>query len=265
MNDTQPPGLRIFTCAHSFHNFVPEILAQIAAAAGIRDHRQVGCLMIGGSRVSQHWDVPEMESWAKEALGRGGVDVLTLSPIWLPDEGIENFARLGLEHNPAIRICVQEFWLPNDEYVPVYPLAAYKEVDHDATDLDVLREHQGRYLRDLDEYVRGINQRLGRDAVCVVPAGQAALRLRERIVRGTAPGLRAQWQLFSDCWGHPAAPLRMLTAYCHFAVIYGRSPAGLPAIRLPGAPACPEWDGPLSRLLQELAWTAAVVHPMSGT
>ena len=55
------------------------------------------------------------------------VDVLTLSPIWLPDEGIEKFAKLGLEHNPDIRVTVQEFWLPNDTYHPVYPLEAAQE------------------------------------------------------------------------------------------------------------------------------------------
>ena len=58
---------------------------------------------------------------AKAALSAGKVDVLTLSPIWMPDEGIEKFAKLGFEHNPNIRITVQEFWLPNDTYEPIYP------------------------------------------------------------------------------------------------------------------------------------------------
>ena len=253
MSANPPAGLRVFTCAHSFHNFVPPILAQVAQAAGIAGHRQVGLAMIGGSRVAQHWDMPDLESWAKSSLRRGDVDVLTVSPIWLPDEGIEKFARLGMEHNQAIRVCVQEFWVPNDEYVPVYPLAGNQEVDHDLTDMAVLREAQRRYLEDLTKYVGEINQRLGREVVCIVPVGQAALALRERVAAGTAPGLKAHWQLFRDTWGHPTAPLRMLAGYCNFVKIYGQSPVGQKPINLPGAPTYPQWEA-LTALVQELAW-----------
>ena len=62
----------------------------------------------------------------------------------------------------------------------------------------------------------------------IVPVGQAAIALREKIVAGAAPGLKTQWDLFSDCWGHPQPPLQVLATYCHFAVIYRRSPVGLP-------------------------------------
>ena len=108
--------------------------------AGIKGHQVVGVSSIGGSRVIQHWNVAEEKNQAKAALRAGNVDVLTLSPIWLPDEGIEKFARLALEHNPHIRITVQEFWLPNDTYEPIYPLDPRKKVDHDATNLAELRK-----------------------------------------------------------------------------------------------------------------------------
>jgi hypothetical protein len=52
-------GQRIFTCGHSFHVFVPGILADLAKKADIKDHVQVGMSGIGGSRIIQHWDVPE--------------------------------------------------------------------------------------------------------------------------------------------------------------------------------------------------------------
>ena len=200
----------------------------MAKAAGIRDHEQVGLSSIGGSRVIQHWDVPEEKNQAKAALRAGKVDVLTLSPIWLPDEGIEKFAKLGLEHNPDIRVTVQEFWLPNDTYEPVYPLDTRKKVDHNATLIAELRKQQARYDRDLGDFVRGVNRRLGKDVVLIVPVGQAANALREKIVAGAAPGLKTQWDLFRDSWGHPQPPLQVLAAYCHFAVIYRRSPVGLP-------------------------------------
>ena len=82
-------GQRVFTCGHSFHVWVPGILADLAKKAGIEGHTQVGLSSIGGSRVIQHWNVPDEKNKAKEALKAGKVDVLTLSPIFLPDDGIE--------------------------------------------------------------------------------------------------------------------------------------------------------------------------------
>ena len=126
--DTAPitKGQRVFTCAHSFHGFVYGMLAEAAKNSGIEDHACVGLSGIGGSRVIQHSNASDEKHQAKVALSEGKVDVLTLSPIWVPDEGIEKFAKLGLEHNPNIRITVQEFWLPNDTYEPKYPLDVRK-------------------------------------------------------------------------------------------------------------------------------------------
>jgi hypothetical protein len=257
-------GQRVFTCGHSFHAFVYPMLAEMARSAGINDHQSVGTSRIGGSRVIQHWDVPEEKNQAKAALRAGKVDVLTLSPIWLPDEGIEKLARLGFEHNPDIRVLVQEFWLPNDTYHPVYPLETRKKVDHNATQIDGLRTQQARYDHDIEDYVRGVNGRLGKEVVFVVPVGQAAVALREKIVAGQAPGLTAQWDLFRDTWGHPQPPLRVLSAYCHFAVIYRRSPVGLPLPpELANAKDLKDKDE-LNRLLQELAWEAVRQHPLTG-
>ena len=257
-------GQRVFTCAHSFHGFVYPILGEMAKAAGIKDHQSVGSSRIGGSRVIQHWDVAEEKNEAKAALRAGKVDVLTLSPIWLPDEGIEKFARLGFEHNPEIRVTVQEFWLPNDTYHPVYPLETRVKVDHNATVIEELRKQQALYDHDMEDFVRGVNGRLGKDVVLIVPVGQAAVALREKIVAGQAPGLKAQWDLFRDTWGHPQPPLQVLSGYCHFAVIYRRSPVGLPLPpELEKAENLNDKDK-LNRLLQELAWDAVRHHPLSG-
>ena len=259
-------GQRVFTCAHSFHVFVYHLVDEMAKSAGIADHQSVGISSIGGSRVIQHWNVPDEKNATKAALTAGKVDVLTLSPIWLPDEGIEKFARLGLEHDPDIRVTVQEFWLPNDEYVPVYPLQTKKGTDHNATDLVKLREANAQYCHDIEEHVGDLNKRLGKEVVFVVPVGEAADALREKIVAGQAPGLKAQWDLFRDNWGHPQAPLQVLDGYCHFAVIYRRTPVGLP---MPPELAktkdlSPEDAEKLNRLLQKLAWDAVSHHPLTG-
>jgi len=257
-------GQRVFTCCHSFHCFVYPLVSEMAAAAGITDHQAVGRSSIGGSRVIQHWDVADEKNEAKAALKAGKVDVLTLSPIWLPDEGIDKFAQLGFEHNPDIRITVQEFWLPNDTYHPVYPLETRLKVDHNATDVAELRKQQAHYDQDVEQYVRGINKRLGKDVLLVVPVGDAAVALREKIVAGKAPGLKAQWDLFSDNWGHPKVPLRVLDGYCHFAVIYRRSPVGLPAPKDLASDKDLIEPDKLNRMLQELAWDAVTHHPLSG-
>ena len=103
-------GQRVFTCGHSFHVWVPGIMTDLAKKAEIADHTQIGTSSIGGSRVIQHWDIADEKNKAKDALKTGKVDVLTLSPIFLPDEGIEKFTNLALEYNKDIRICVQPIW-----------------------------------------------------------------------------------------------------------------------------------------------------------
>jgi hypothetical protein len=259
-----PKGLRVFSCGHSFHMFVVPILNEMALAAGITDHKIAGKSSIGGSRVMQHWDIPEEKNQAKAALRVGEVDVLTLAPIWMPEEGIGKFAKLGFEHNPNLRVTVQEFWLPNDTYEPRYPLDTRKPVDHNAADLAELQKDQDRYDHDVDEAARAVNKELGKEVIVTVPVGQATVALRRKIVAGEAPGLAQQGELFRDTWGHPQSPLQVLLGYCHFAVIYRRSPVGLPMPRALTNAQKPEWDEKLNRLLQELAWEAVIHHPLSG-
>jgi hypothetical protein len=266
--DPQPPittGQRVATCGHSFHVFTYRQVEQIAVSAGLM-HQLVGISSIGGSTVQKHWDVPEEKSAVKQVLKAGGADVLTLSPIWLPDEAIEQFVKLGIEHNPALRITVQEYWMPNDEYEPVYPLQTRKKVDHNATDLAKLRDATMRYAKDIEDYVKGINQRLGKDAVLIVPVGMAAVTLREKIVKGEAPGLKLQSELFRDNWGHALLPLQLLSSYCHYAVIYRKSPVGLPVpLAFRTLKDMSDDDkAKLNTLLQQIAWDTVSAHPMSG-
>src|SRR5687767_4702706 len=132
-------GQRVFSAGHSFHMFVPGLLREMAQAAGIEGHVLAGTQGIGGSRVIQHWDRADEQNSLKKALRSGEVDVLTLSPIYLPDEGIENLARLGLEHNPNIRVTIQEFWLPYDVYDLNYQRKRPEPVDRNARTVEELR------------------------------------------------------------------------------------------------------------------------------
>ena len=255
-------GQRVFTCGHSFHVWVPGIMTDLAKKAEIADHTQVGLSSIGGSRVIQHWDIADEKNKAKEALKTGKVDVLTLSPIFLPDEGIEKFTNLALEHNKDIRVCVQPIWLRWDVYEPTTKKP--EKVDHNAITADELRKWHAVYFKAMDEHVQGLNKKLGKTVLYVVPAPQAVIALREKIIDGKAPGLKSQDDLFTDAVGHGKPPLQVLVAYCNFAVVYRRTPVGLPVPAALKAAKFGDDEEKLNRLLQELAWDAVTRHPLSG-
>ncbi len=255
-------GQHVYTCGHSFHVFVPGILADIAKKAGIKDHVQLGLSSIGGSRVIQHWDVDDDKFKAKEILKSGKADVLTLSAIFLPDPGIENFTTLALEHNKDIRVVVQPIWLRWDIYEPTAKRP--EKVDHNAITIDELRKRHEPYFKVMDEHIRELNKKYGKTVLYIVPAAQAILALREKIVAGEVPGITTQEELFSDALGHGKPPLQLLVAYCNFSVIYRQSPVGLPVPNILKQSKLGDNEEKVNRLLQELAWDAVVRHPLSG-
>ena len=158
-----------------------------------------------------------------------------------------------------MRVTVQEFWLPFDRLDG--HTTRPKVVNHDAQTTAALKKEHEPYFKSMDKHVRDLNQKLGREALFVVPVGQAVLALREKIVAGQALGLKRQSDLFTDAIGHPRPPLQALVAYCHFAVIYRRTPVGLP---VPAILSKSPGGEKLNHLLQELAWDAVTHHPLSG-
>ena len=253
-------GTRVFVCAHSYMIYTAALLPEVAKAAGVA-HLDAGRQMIGGSRVIQHWNLPDEKNLARTALREGKVDVLTLSPhLILPDEGIDNFVKLGLEKNPKLRVLVQSSWMPKDG-----KSGAFKNEMRDAVPAQEVRQmrdsHNGGWLKNLEAQVSALNASVGREAVFILPVSAAVFALRERIAEGKAPGLAKQSEMFRDDHGHPADPLALLVTYCHFAAIHQRSPVGLPVpAQLKDRPQAEE----LNRLLQQLAWDAVTNYPMSG-
>jgi len=118
----------------------------------------------------------------------------------------------------------------------------------------------------MDDYVAALNAKLGKQVLFVVPAGQAVLALRTKIIAGEVPAFQKQSDLFKDAIGHPQPPLEALVSYCNFAVVYRRSPIGMPM------PDCmakatnrnPKWDDQLNLLLQQIAWDAVTHDPLTG-
>jgi hypothetical protein len=259
-------GQRVYSIGHSFHVFMPGILAQIAKSAGITDHQQVGLSSIGGSLVIQHWNVPDDKMKSKATLDSGNLDVLTMAPLYLPDEGIENFIRLASEKSPNIRVFVQEFWLPFDTHVNFKDKTVkVTPPNRDVFDVEKLQSEHDQYFREIDEHVRMLNEKyMGKPALFVAPVGQAVMALRKKIAEGAAPGLAKQTDLFTDAIGHAKAPLQVLVAYVYFADIYGRTPVGLPIPASLKGVGDEETTAKLNTLLQELAWTAVTEHPLSG-
>ena len=75
-------GQRVFFTGHSFHMFVAPRVRELASLAGLTKHQQLGAQGIGGSRVIQHWDLPDKENKAKQVLMGGEIDAG--SPSRLP-------------------------------------------------------------------------------------------------------------------------------------------------------------------------------------
>ncbi len=262
---TPDRGQRIFYTGHSFHVDIVPIMKDIAESAGISGQENLGLSAIGGSRVIQHWDVADSINEVKKALGTGKVDVLTMAPIFMPDEGIEKLATLALEKNPKIRITVQEDWLWRDTYEQIGDLRRVPRIwDYDAITGAELQKIHAPVFKSIDEHVAALNRKLGKTVLFIVPAGQAVIALRERIIAGNTGGLKTQTELFRDRVGHPAVPLQVLVAYCHYAVIYRRSPVGLPTPEIIAEAKKPEWGGETVRVLQEVAWEAVTQHRQSG-
>ena len=256
-----PRGLKVLTAGHSFHVWMPPLVAEMAKAAGIQGHEQLAISSIGGSKVIQHWDLPAEKNKAKPVLEAGKADLFTMAPTFLPDPGIENFTKLGLEHNPKLRLTLQQNWVPFEDPVIWLSKSKPKSIDRDGITLAQLRAKHDPYFKMIEDHVKELNARMPEAKIAIVPSGEAVMALRDKVIKGEAPGIRTQNELFTDALGHPGAQIRVLSAYCHYSVIYRRSPVGLPVVsqltKLPEAEK-------LNRLLQEIAWKSVTGHPMSG-
>ena len=254
-----PKGERVLVTAHSFHIFTAQRLAPLVQAAGIEGHKLVAAQMIGGSKVIQHWNLTDDKQKAKPLLTAAEVDVMTMSPhVYLPDEGINHFVELGAKNNPKLRFLVQHSWTPWDGWIGDEKVA--KNEDRDTRPLDKVRVANNRFRELIEAQITGLNKGLGRDAISIVPVGDAVMKLRELIAAGKAPGLTKQTDLFTDQIGHGKEPVLALTTYCNFACIYKISPVGLKDTNANLDKLSPE----LKPLLQQIAWETVSAYPLSG-
>lgn len=252
-----PAGLRVFYTGHSFHMFVPPQVEQLVKAAGIQNHKLVGTQGIGGSRVIQHWNLADDKNKAKPALASGEVDVFTMAAhLQIPDEGITNFTELGLKHNPNLRLLVQASWYPFD--VPRgSPGFITDNAQRDNARIPDLQAAVDEWRKKLEAQVDDLNKTHGKQAVFIVPVGDAVVKLRALVVDGKFPGVTKQSELFTDPIGHCHAHVQALASYCNYAAIYRVSPVGLKVQRS-------GLDDEQHAILQKLAWETVSKYPYSG-
>lgn len=260
-DNTAVPGQRIFYTGHSFHMFVPGMIEAMVKTANIKGHKLAGQQGIGGSKVIQHWQVPDEKNTAKQALIRGDVDVFTMaSHLLSPDEGITNFVKLGLEHNPNMRFLVQASWYPFDLPAPASgepDLRIKDNAQRDNVKIEDLQAAINGWRTQIETQVAGLNQKHGKKCVFIVPVGDAVVKLRAMVVAGKFPGITKQSALFRDPIGHGQGPIMVLAAYCNFAAIYRISPVGHTA---------PERsiNAEQHAILQQIAWDTVSKYPQAG-
>lgn len=258
-----PPGVRVFFASHSLMWYAPKPLGEMAEAAGIKSHKLLGLQSLGASKTVQHWNLPDDKNEAKKALKTGEVDVFVMSPISFPDEGVENYVKLGLEHNSSMRFIVQLSWGGGDIDNQDFPKGAFDNVDKEKTP-DQLKGIYERNIKAGEAQADELNKKYGKGKkiVALVPSAQAMVALRTKIARKEWPGLMKQGELFVDAV-HPSAPMEALNTYMHFAVLYGQSPVGLPIPTMLKNAKRETWDEKFNRSLQDLAWETVTRYPYS--
>ncbi|HYV39531.1 MAG TPA: hypothetical protein VE988_27830 [Gemmataceae bacterium] len=263
--DTATKGLRVFFTSHSLQWYVPAPLGELAKAAGLSDHKLVGHQQIGGNPTLAQWNLAEAKNEAKKALKKGEVDVFVMAPIQAPDQGIENFVKLGLEHNPNMRFSAQVSWGAYDADMQTFPQSGKGagKVDRNKTVEQLVKIHEIN-IRALEAQADDINKKYGKGkkVLFLVPSAQATITLRTKIINKEMPGIATQGELFRDAISHPTAPLEALNTYLHFAAIYRQSPVGLPPSSL--LKKDKKYDDKTDRVLQEIAWETITKYPYSG-
>ncbi|MCI0741806.1 MAG: hypothetical protein L0Y72_22460 [Gemmataceae bacterium] len=276
----KPAGQRVFYASHSLMWDMPPVLTQQVDACGIKGHTIVGHQRIGVSRTMQHWNMAEEKNQAKKALKQGKVDVFITSCLVHPDEGITNFVKLGLEHNPNMKFLMQISWpglgyTDNEQFNSkgkgkfgggFGKKGGMFRTPADNKPPDELARINAIDIKNAEAQAKKLNEEFGKGKTIVflVPTAQAHNALRTLIFKKEMPGMTDQQEVFIDPIGHPTAPVVALNAYLHFAVLYNCSPVGLPVPSNLKNAKRPEWDEKMNRKLQELAWELVTSYPPSG-
>lgn len=261
-----PAGpMRVFHLGHSLvGRDMPAMLQQLAGPGHLYDS-QLGW----GATLKAHWGDAEIPGFAQEnahpryrdaatAIDSGDYAAFVLTEmveirdaIRYYDSGkyVALWANRAWKANPATRVYLYETWPALDD-----PDGWLARLDTDPGlywEGDILR----RALAADDRH----------RPIYVIPAGTVLARfVREVQARGGVDGVTSAQDLFADNI-HPNDLGAYLVALTHYAVLYQRSPVGLPRqlLRADGSPALA--PGPdAARLMQEVVWEVVTHIPRTG-
>ena len=265
--------LRVFHIGHSLvGRDMPVMLEQLAGAG--HDHRsQLGW----GATLKSHWepDVPingfEQENAhsryqdAMAAVKGGGFDALVLTEMVEIKDAIEYFdsptylrqwARLARETRPTVRVYLYETWHPLDD-----PKGWLERLDEDLT-----LHWEGELL------AKALTKGDTGGPIYVIPAGQVMAQFVRRVEKsGGLPGLSSREELFAVAEDGTRDKIHIndlgsyLVALTHYAVLYHRSPVGLPhrLKRADGSVANAPSEA-AARVMQEVVWDVVTRYPKTG-
>jgi hypothetical protein len=270
------PPERAMQVYHLGHSLVgrdmPAMLTQLAQAAGYAGHASHSQLGWGAS-LDQHWrgEVPGFEQEnahpahrpARAALAGGDYDAVVLTEMvelrdairWHDSpRALADWARVAVQGRADARVYLYETWHRLDD-----PDGWLNRVDGDLSAL-----WEGVLLR----------QAMAQDGVPpirVIPAGQALAAIVRAAEAGEVLGITRRQDLFAVTPEGAPDPIHLndigayAVALAHFAVIYGRSPEGLPhaLTRADGVPAVAPSPEAAARM-QTLVWGVVRGYPYSG-
>lgn len=270
-----PPeeGMRVFHLGHSLvGRDMPAMLAQLAGA-GHGYESQLGW----GTSLKQHWEPGEEIAGfsdendhprfrpAREAVASGDYDALILTEMVEIRDAIKyhqsgrylaRWAALARDANPETRVYLYETWHRLDD------------AEGWLTRLD----------RDLDRYWKGtllaadITRNAPARPAYLIPAGQVMARfVREVEAQGGSGTVTSRDDLFQRRDDGSTDPIHLgdmgayLVALTHYAVLYQKSPMGLPhqLRRADGTPAQAP-DAATAELMQRIVWEVVTSLPETG-
>ncbi len=262
-----PAGpMKVLHLGHSLVGYdVPAMLTQLAEE-GHDYHSQLGW----GTFLKAHWDEdhprkgfaesnvhPQFRD-GHEALASGDYDAVVLTEAVEIRDSIKYMESPLMLHNltdkartnrPDMRVYFYETWHPLDD-----PEGWLTRIDR-----DLEKYWETEILR------RALNYEKDPQPIYMIPGGQVMARLTRHIEDGGGVGpLTTREDLFSDNihFNDYGAYLMALT---HYAVLYQRSPVGLPhaLTKADGTPA--DDPGPeAARLMQEIVWQVVTGYPKTG-
>lgn len=246
---------------HLGHSLVGrDMPAMLAQLAGHTYHSQLGW----GASLGDHWS-GQVNGFAtenahlahrpvREALASGDyAAVIFTEMVELRDAirhhnstaRLADWAVLARKARPDVRLYLYETWHRLDD-----PAGWLERID---TDLSALWQAQ---------ILQPAMQKAGE--IYLIPAGQVMAAAARMAEAGQLPGLGTRRDFFADDI-HPNDLGNWLVAMTHYAVLYHRTPLGLPAqlARADGTPATPPLPD-TAHFLQELVWKVVTGYPASG-